>query len=94
MPDAHPDLLAKAAVEVCPHARAAAQRLRRALARGQPHGKALEDLRAYLILARPGLPAVLAQEQAAATAAAIGHPPLPLPAEATRLRSDDIEPAA
>jgi hypothetical protein len=70
---------AKAALEVCPHTRAAALRFRRALAQGCPCGEALEGIRAYLVVLRPGpaLPMVLAQEQAEAIAAVVGQSPSP-----------------
>jgi hypothetical protein len=100
MPDALSLTLAKAAVEACPHARAAAHRFRRALAQGRPYGEALESIRAYLIILRPGLPMVLAQEQAEAIAAAIGQasllqrPPLDLLLDlATPLQPADAVPA-
>ncbi|MBV1796581.1 hypothetical protein [Siccirubricoccus sp. G192] len=77
MPDALSPPLAQAALEVCPHARAAALRFRRALAQGHSCGEALEGIRAYLVVLRPGLPLVLAQEQAEAIAAAVGQSPAP-----------------
>jgi hypothetical protein len=54
----------------------------------------LEDVRASLIVMRPGLPAVLAQEQAAAIAAAVGHPPPPPTGRAAYLHPGDRGPAA
>jgi hypothetical protein len=77
MPDALSPPLAQAALEVCPHARAAALWFRRTLAQGRPYGEALESIRACLVVLRPGLPMVLAQEQAEAIAAVVGQSPPP-----------------
>jgi hypothetical protein len=52
-----------------PHLRSAAQRYRCLLARGLDRPAALCDLVAYLVVLRPGLPRVLAQEQAETVAA-------------------------
>ncbi|MDO9708026.1 hypothetical protein [Paracraurococcus lichenis] len=68
--------------EAPPHLRSAVHRYRSLLARGCPAEAALADLVAYLTVLRPGLPRVLAQEQADAVVALAGagrrtpaHPP-------------------
>ena len=60
-----------------PHLRGAMDRYRLLLARGCDAETALAELVAYLVVLRPGLPRVLAQDQAAAVIAAC--PPAPAP---------------
>ncbi|RAI59963.1 hypothetical protein DOO78_06895 [Roseicella frigidaeris] len=58
--------------EVPPHLQGAACRYRRLLARGRDPDSAFAELVAHLVVLRPGLPRVLAQEQAEAVVAALG----------------------
>ncbi|MFC7473270.1 hypothetical protein ACFQS7_02830 [Dankookia sp. GCM10030260] len=58
-----------------PHLRGAMLRYRCLLARGCGAEAALAELVAYLVVLRPGLPRVLAHEQAEAVAAAYGPVP-------------------
>ena len=60
-----------------PHLRGAMQRYRALRSHGCDPETALAELVAYLVVLRPGLPRVLAHEQAEAVAAACG----PLPAQ-------------
>ncbi|TCZ61080.1 hypothetical protein [Roseicella aquatilis] len=75
MPDLPLPPLIGSARPTGPEVQRAAHRLRRALARSCPPESALLDLQAYLVALRPGLPRVLAREQAEAILAAIGGPP-------------------
>lgn len=66
---------APAPPEAPPHLRSAARRYRCLLTRGCPAEAALAELVAYLVVLRPGLPRVLAQEQAEAVVALAGSVP-------------------
>lgn len=70
--------------EAPPHLRGAARRYRCLLERGCPAEAALADLVAYLVVLRPGLPRVLAQEQAEAIAVMVAEGPR-APAQPPRL---------
>jgi len=68
-----PDLPSPPPAGTPPHLRGATARYRGLLARGCGAEAALAELVAYLVVLRPGLPRVLAQEQAEAIAAACGR---------------------
>ena len=75
MPDVSLSPSAATPPEAAPHWRGAARRYRCLLARGCDPQAAMAELVAYLVVLRPGLPRVLAQEQAEAIAAASGAAP-------------------
>jgi hypothetical protein len=75
MPDAPLPAPRGSSPELAPHLRSAARRYRCLLARGCDAEAAMAELVAYLVVLRPGLPRVLAQEQAAMIAAAVPDRP-------------------
>jgi hypothetical protein len=79
--------------EVPPHLRGAACRYRQLLARGRDAESAFAELVAHLVILRPGLPRVLAQEQAEAVVAALGPAARAAPAPPRRLLLALAQPA-
>jgi hypothetical protein len=79
MPDAPSQPAAGTLLDCCPQARSAARRYGSLLAKGYAPGDALADMVAYLVVLRPGLPRVLAHEQAEAIVAALRALPCATP---------------